>query len=209
MQRLAKINVGPGLTFRLSDFDPEIRQAIEEGAAAGHKKIEEKGNTLGERINGWEYTPPMGRYGTDYLFRSAVAWKFIYTNSPEEALYPIAEADCDGDALTGKNDYVIHFPAGELPPVGAFWSMTMYHADSRLMVHNPIKRYSIGDRTKGLKFGDDGSLTVFVQHEDPGEERLANWLPAPKGDFYLICRMYMPQKPALTGEYRLPPLQKT
>ena len=207
MRRLAKINVGPGRNFRLTDFDPEIQQAIQEGTASGHKKVEERGNNLGKRIEGWEYTPPMGVYGTDYLFRSAVAWKFIYTKSPEEALYPIAEADSQGKDLSGKNNYVLHFPAGKLPPVDAFWSMTMYHADSRLMVHNPIKRYSIGDRTKGLKYGDDGSLTVYVQHEDPGGEKRSNWLPAPAGDFYIICRMYMPQKPALTGKYRLPPLK--
>lgn len=208
MNRLARINVGPGCSFRFSDFDPEIQQAIQEGTAAGHKKIEEKGNSLGERIDGWEYTPPMGVYGTDYLFRSAVAWKFIYTNSPEEALYPIAEADSEGMELSGNNNYVLHFPAGHLPPVDAFWSMTMYHADSRLMVHNAIKRYSIGDRTKDLNFGDDGSLTIYVQHEDPGEEKRSNWLPAPTGDFYIICRMYMPQGPALTGKYRLPPFKK-
>ncbi|MFQ5641958.1 MAG: DUF1254 domain-containing protein, partial [bacterium] len=145
MQRLSKINVGPYLTFDIDAFSPEIRQAIREGIDSGHKKIVERANNLGQRVNGWEYTPPMGDYGQDYLFRSAVAYKFIYTNSPEEAIYPIAEADSKGEPLDGsQGDYVLHFDADQLPPVNAFWSMTMYHSDSRLMVENPINRYSIG-----------------------------------------------------------------
>ena len=82
--------MGPNLEFSLDDFSPDVQDAIREGAAAAHRKIEDRGNKLGSTVNGWEYTPPMGNYGEDYLFRSAVAWKFIYTNSPEEALYPIA-----------------------------------------------------------------------------------------------------------------------
>ncbi|MEN8780707.1 MAG: DUF1214 domain-containing protein [Desulfobacterales bacterium] len=206
MARLSRINVGPGLKFELADFQPEIQEAIKAGISAGHAKIEERGNSLGKRIEGWEYTPPMGNYGTDYLFRSAVAWKFIYTHNPEEALYPIAETDDKGNPLTGSKKYTLHFPAGKLPPVNSFWSITMYHSDTRLMVHNPLKRYSIGDRTKGLKLNDDGSLTLHIQHEDPGAEMQSNWLPAPEGNFYVICRMYIPKEAALTGEYRLPPL---
>jgi hypothetical protein len=146
----------------------------------------------------------MGNYGDDYLLRSAVAWKFIYTNSPEEALYPIANVDSEGLQLTGANNYVLHFPPGQLPPVEAFWSITMYHADTRLMVHNPIERYSIGDRTRGLEYGDDGSLTIYIQDQSPGATRESNWLPAPEGPFYLIARAYIPKEPMLSGAYRLP-----
>ncbi|MFQ5645238.1 MAG: DUF1254 domain-containing protein, partial [Thiogranum sp.] len=193
MQRLSKINVGPYLTFDIDAFSPEIRQAIREGIDSGHKKIVERANNLGQRVNGWEYTPPMGDYGQDYLFRSAVAYKFIYTNSPEEAIYPIAEADSKGEPLDGsQGDYVLHFDADQLPPVNAFWSMTMYHSDSRLMVENPINRYSIGDRTKGLKYEKDGSLNIYIQKNEPAADRNANWLPAPNGPFYVIARLYMP-----------------
>ena len=206
MTRLSRINVGPGLKFELGDYSPEIQEAITDGVSAGHAKIEERGNSLGKRIDGWEYTPPMGNYGTDYLFRSAVAWKFIYTHNPEEALYPIAEADDKGNPLSGEKKYILHFPADKIQAVNSFWSIMMCHADTRLMVHNSLNRYSIGDRTKGLRLNDDGSLTLSIQHDDPGEEERSNWLPAPEGKFYVICRMYIPKKAALTGAYKLPPI---
>lgn len=150
----------------------------------------------------------MGRYGDDYLFRSAVAWKFIYTNSPEEALYPIAETDADGDPLSGEHRYVLRFPPGDLPPVDAFWSITLYDSISRLMVDNPINRYSIGDRTPGLAYEDDGTLNIYIQHEPPDTERRSNWLPAPTGRFYLNARAYIPRPAMLDGTYRLPPVRR-
>lgn len=206
-QRLRRIGIGANRTFSLDGLAPDVKNAIEAGCANAHAKIEQRGNALGTTIDGWEVSPPMGAFGDDYLLRAAVAWKFIYTNSPEEALYPIANLDADGDPLTGSRDYVLHFPAGELPPVEAFWSITMYHADSRLMVHNPIDRYSIGDRTKGLLY-DDGSLTIAIQHEAPSGRLAANWLPAPAGDFYLIARTYIPRQAMLDGSYKLPAIQK-
>jgi len=209
MQRLARIHVGPYQHFDLNDFSPNIRQAIIAGIKRGHEKIVARANSLGKRIDGWEYTPPMGNYGQDYLFRSAVAYKFIYTNSPEEAIYPIAEADNHGQPLDGSTgNYILHFDADELPPVNAFWSMTMYHSDTRLMVENPIHRYSIGDRTKGLKYEKDGSLNIYIQKEAPAGAKKANWLPAPDGKFYLIARLYMPKQEAVNDTYHLPPLEK-
>ncbi|MGI9372739.1 MAG: DUF1254 domain-containing protein [Hyphomicrobiales bacterium] len=209
LRRLAQINVGANLTFDFNAFPGDVQKAIADGLAAAHQKIEERGNNLGEVIDGWEYTPPMGDYGNNYLFRSAVAWKFMYTNSPEEALYPIANTDVEGNQLTGKKDYVLHFPAGQLPPVNAFWSITMYFADTRLMVHNEIARYSIGDRTDGLKYGEDGSLKLYIQHEAPEAEKASNWLPAPDREFYLVARTYMPKEPLLDGTYHLPPVTRT
>ena len=96
------------------------------------------------------------------------------------------------------------FLPGCPPPADAFWSITMYHADTRLMVHNPIQRYSIGDRTRGLEYGDDGSLTIYIQHQSPGATKESNWLPAPGGPFYLIARAYVPKESMLSGAYRLP-----
>ena len=208
IKRFAWLDIGANLEFNYAGFPLEIQAAIEAGVAAGHQKIEARGNKLGTTIDGWDYTPPMGNYGNDYLFRSAVAWKFIYTNSPEEALYPIANVDSAGEQLTGAKNYILHFPPGQLPPVEAFWSITMYHADTRLMVHNPIERYSIGDRTKGLQSNDDGSLTIYIQHRSPGLNQESNWLPAPEGDFYLIARAYIPKEPFLNGTYRLPAVKQ-
>lgn len=209
IQRLAKINIGPYRNFDLADFSPEVQAAILEGIKSGHQQVVDKANSLGSREKGWEYIPPMGNYGQNYLFRSAVAYKFIYTNSPEEAIYPIAEADDKNQALDGgKSSYVLHFDADQIPPVKAFWSMTIYHSDTRLMVKNPINRYSIGDRTKGLKYNADGSLDIYIQHEKPEAAQQSNWLPAPDGQFYIIARMYIPEAKALDGSYKLPAIAK-
>lgn len=203
---LSAIDVGAHRDFALANFPPEVAAAIGEGVAAAHAEIEARGNSLGETVDGWLDIPPMGDYGDDYLFRSAVAWKFIYTNSPEEALYPIAETDADGQPLSGEHRYELHFDGGRLPPVDAFWSVTLYDSASRLMVHNPIDRFSIGDRTAGLVYDDDGSLTILIQHDPPVET--SNWLPAPVGRFYLNVRAYLPQPPLIDGSYRLPPVRR-
>lgn len=209
--RLTRIGVLAGglAEFDAGRFSPEVQAALMEGIRAGRKAIEERGNNLGERVNGWEYTPPMGNFGTDYLFRSAVAWKFMYTNSPEEALYPIANVDAEGRALDGRSNYVLRFEKGGLPPADAFWSVTMYDGTTRLLVHNVLKRYSIGDRTAGLTFDADGGLTLYLQHSSPGKDRESNWLPAPEGSFYVILRAYAPREEMLSGRYRLPPVKRS
>lgn len=129
-----------------------------------------------------------------------------YTNDREEALYPPTGLDADGEPLVGSRAYEIRFPAGGLPPVDAFWSLTLYDAATRLMVHNPIARYSIGDRTPGIRVGEDGSLVIRIQHDDPGPDLAPNWLPTPEGAFTLIARAYIPQVPLLDGHYRFPPV---
>jgi hypothetical protein len=202
------IDVGPLREFNIEGFSEDVRNAIREGVEDAHAAIEEKGNNLGKVVEGWQQIPPMGNFGNDFLFRSAVAWKFIYTNSPEEAIYPIAETDADGKPLSGEHGYVLHFPPGEMPPVRAFWSITLYDSVTRLMIHNPIERYSIGDRTPGLVYGDDGSLTIYIQHARPGPERESNWLPSPAGRFYLNVRAYMPGPEFIDGTYRLPAVRR-
>ncbi|WP_053385128.1 DUF1254 domain-containing protein [Leucobacter celer] len=208
LRRLRAIGIGPYETFDVEKFEPDVRAGIEEGVAAAHHAIEERGNALGALIGGWQDIPPMGDYGDDYLFRSAVAWKFIYTNSPQEAIYPIAETDAEGEHLHGGEEYVLHFPAGELPPVDAFWSITLYESASRLMTENAIGRYSIGDRTPGIRYAEDGSLSLYIQHGSPGPDLESNWLPAPAGRFYLNARAYIPRPSFLDGSYRLPAVRR-
>ncbi len=108
--------------------------------------------------------------------------------------------------LTGANQYVVHFQKGQLPPVGAFWSITMYNA-SQFFVPNPIDRYAIGDRDN-LKFNDDGSLTLYIQNESPGKDKETNWLPAPKHSFNLFMRLYWPKKEILNGIWKPPNLER-
>jgi hypothetical protein len=103
-----------------------------------------------------------------------------------------------------KHNYTFTFPKGQLPPVRFFWSVTMYDLNTRLLVENPINRYSIGDRTEGLKYGDDGSLTINVQKDSPGKDKESNWLPAPNGPMSIIARMYGPEERILDGEYEFP-----
>jgi hypothetical protein len=116
--------------------------------------------------------------------------------------------DQAGEKLDGAHRYVLTFPKGELPPVDFFWSITMYDGVTQVPIHNPIERYSIGDRTPGLKRGEDGSLSIYFQHEAPGEGRDSNWLPAPAGPFYVILRTYGPKPPLLSGEYEIPAIRK-
>jgi hypothetical protein len=109
--------------------------------------------------------------------------------------------------LNGANEYVLHFAKAEIPPVNAFWSLTMYDAESYL-VPNPINRYALGDRS-GMKAGDDGSLTIYIQNKPPGEDRQANWLPAPKeGAFLVALRLYAPKKEVANGTWAPPPIRR-
>jgi hypothetical protein len=123
-------------------------------------------------------------------------------NLPEDAVYPRATKDSNGQPFNGASRYAIRFAKGQLPPVGAFWSITMYNSN-QFFVNNPIGRYAIGDRDK-LKFNDDGSLTLYVQSDSPGKEKESNWLPAPKDSFSLFMRLYWPKKEILDGSW-LPP----
>ena len=155
------------------------------------------------RVNGWSISRDVGRYGVDYRHRAVIALVGLGANLPEDAIYPMTGVDGDGKTLNGRNNYVIKFPKGQLPPVQAFWSLTMYNA-RRFFVANPIDRYAIGDRDQ-LKFGADGSLTLYLQHDSPGKENESNWLPAPEGDFNLILRIYWPRPEALSGAWAPPP----
>jgi hypothetical protein len=133
----------------------------------------------------------------------------MYVNDPVEAYYPGVYADREGHPLdASKQKYMLRFEAENMPPVGAFWSTTMYDLEKRLMVANPINRYSIGDRTSGLQYGDDGSLEIYIQHQSPGSDKESNWLPAPYAPFYMLMRLYLPRIEILNGQYEIPAVQR-
>ena len=123
-------------------------------------------------------TSNMGVYGNSYFKRAIVAQLGLGANQPEDAIYPLNVADADGKPVMAENRYVMHFDKAQLPPVGAFWSLTMYDAEG-FQVANPINRFAIGDRD-ALKYNADGSLDLYIQHDDPGPDKQANWLPAPQ-----------------------------
>ena len=216
MTEFAKINVGPGLTFDPNAFSAEVRDAMLQAMLDAKKEIVEAAEGIGLLVEGWSMPQVDQEYfGTtleDYLFRAAIGYKGIYANSPIEALYPIANLDVNGKLLTGAGQqaYTIRFEGGALPPVQFFWSLTMYYAESKLLVANSIDRYSISNRTEGVVVGADGSLEFYVQYAQPEGEAVKNWLPAPDEAFYVVLRLYGPEGAALEGEYgeyKVPPFR--
>ncbi len=156
-------------------------------------------------VNGWRVNFHIRKFIADPLERAAVNRYGPGAHIAEEALYFSAVGDAQGQPLSGANRYSLTFPAGQIPPVDAFWSLILYGPDF-FLVDNPLNRYAINDRTPGLVKGADGSLTLLIQHEPPADQ--SNWLPAPDGKFQLIFRTYQPQPAILDRSYKLPPLQR-
>jgi hypothetical protein len=204
--RLSAIGLSPKTGFTPASLSKETLAAIDAGAKEGFAAIQAA--KLGDSVNGWDFSMKNGRFGEDYLVRSAIAFRSLAGNAPEEAIYFNADKDISGQPLDGANRYTMRFEKGQLPPVDGFWSLTMYDGKTFFMVENPKKRYSIGSQTPGLTFAPDGSLTLYIQHENPGPGKEANWLPAPAGAFDVHLRTYVPQKPLLDGSYKLPPLKR-
>ena len=202
VEKLSRLGITAG------KFDPRNAKALDRGAAAGWQMIlAESKKPHGKVVNGWDVMGNIGRYGTNYRFRAVVALVGLGANLPEDAIYPHAKVDSDGKPLSGANRYVVHFPKGQLPPVNAFWSLTMYNARQAFSLDNPVDRYAIGDRDR-LKFNEDGSLTLYVQNEPPAKDKGSNWLPAPKDAFNLFMRLYWPKKEILDGSWKPPAVAK-
>jgi hypothetical protein len=200
-------NVGLSVDY---GFDPSAlsdgeKKALGRAIKDGEAILASNAAALGKNVNGWQYAPILNAYfGTDYMTRAAIGYEAMFENTPIEAYYPGVFVDTDGKTLDGsKNNYTLTFPKGKTPPVGAFWSTTMYDAKKRLMVENPINRYKIGS-ADGLKANSDGSTTIYIQADSPGKDKEQNWLPAPKEPFYMLFRMYQPDIEVLNGQYELP-----
>jgi hypothetical protein len=164
--------------------------------------------TLARVANHWSMnTDTMGVYGNYYLKRAIVAQQGLGANLPEDAIYPLNLGDQAGRPLDGANKYAIHFDKATLPPVDAFWSVTLYDPEG-YQVANPINRFAVSSWMP-FKRDPDGALTLYVQNENPGKDKEANWLPAPKGPFNLTMRLYAPKSEALTGKWSPPPVTKT
>ena len=206
VEEFAVIGLSPDSGFDRTGLSPEAKAALGQGAEDAFAAIEQA--KLGQSVNGWDFSMKNGRFGEDYLLRSAIAYRSLAGNVPEEAIYFNCNKDTDGHPLDGAQRYELRFENGQLPPVSAFWSLTMYDGKDFFLVENPINRYAVSDRTKGLKYGADGSLTLYIQHESPGQDRESNWLPAPAGVFDVHLRTYVPKPALLKEEYRLPPLKR-
>ncbi len=196
--KLARIGIGAGKTFDFKDLSVEHKAEVLLGMKEGETKVEQYLATGQKDINGWKIGSLFGDrafFNGDWLKRAAAAKGGIYGNDAAEAMYPMTKTLAAGEVLDGsKHNYTITFPAGQLPPVNSFWSVTMYDGKSQLLIKNPINRYLINSpMLPGMKKNADGSLTLYIQKDSPGKAMEANWLPAPNDTIYLVMRLYWPK----------------
>jgi hypothetical protein len=197
-----------GLTDK--GFDPSAipaptRKGLERGLADAPAVVVSSMVSIASNRQGWTWATGLDNFGFNYPLRSLVAGPYLGGNGEREAMYATRYTDSGNAPLTGANNYVIRFK--KAPPVGAFWSLTVYNADDKMLVKNELNRYKLGGDTKGLKVLADGSFEVPIQNSKPTGEFAANWLPAPKGGFYTLLRLYIPSDAILSGEYQLPQLE--
>ncbi|MGY4420893.1 hypothetical protein ACVWY2_003342 [Bradyrhizobium sp. JR6.1] len=196
--KLARIGVGAGKTFSFKDLSLEHKAEILIGMKQGERKIDEAIDKAGVSVNEWRLSSLFGDaafFNGDWLKRAAGAKAGIYGNDAVEATYPLGKFDSEGKPLDGStHNYTLTFPAGQLPPVNAFWSVTMYDGKTQLLIENPIDRYLINSpMLPTMKKNADGSLTLYIQHKSPGADKESNWLPAPNGPIYMAMRLYWPK----------------
>lgn len=209
MERFAKIGVGAGKVFDAASLKPEVREAIEAGRADAWQALDslEKEMAAGRVTSGDMFGTRESLAG-NYLYRMSAAVNGIYGNSKEEAIYPFYMTDSSGQPLTGNGGrYTLHFAPGQLPPVNAFWSITMYDEKTKLLVANPIERYLINSpMLPKLRKFKDGGMTLYIQYASPGPGKQTNWLPAPNGPFFIVMRLYWPKPEAFDGTWTKPAL---
>ncbi|MFT3805264.1 MAG: DUF1214 domain-containing protein [Burkholderiaceae bacterium] len=196
LAEMAKIGLEPCKPFKLAALGPDVVKALSTLPQDALKAIDAIRPSLQDgKSNGWLYRTGTGRYKTNYMKRAAVAAFGWPSNLQEDAVYPYIEADSEGRPLTGEHKYTVTFANKDaLPPVNAFWSITMYELDKGWwFTPNPLNKYTVSPRDK-LVANADGSITLYFQHESPGADRQANWLPAPKGPFLAMLRMYWPKE---------------
>ncbi|WP_280477128.1 DUF1254 domain-containing protein [Nocardia farcinica] len=207
LARLARLGIVAGESFDADRFSPAERAEIEAGRADAFEAMHAAVTALGSKVNGWaNHVETMGVYGNFYLERAVITMVGLGANPPEDAVYPLLLTDADGDPVTGEHDYVLHFDKSELPPVAAFWSVTMYD-EQGFQVANELNRFALGDRDP-LSYNADGSLDLYLQHTHPGVDRESNWLPAPRGPLGVTMRLYAPHREVLDGRWQPPPLRK-
>ncbi|WP_262326346.1 DUF1254 domain-containing protein [Carboxylicivirga litoralis] len=210
MKRFAKLGIGAGQEFNWDDFSPEIQKAIKQGIAdawADFAVIKSQGEA-GE-IGSAEIFGTRQHLNNNYSYRMAAAVMGIWGASAQEAIYPGYYVDSENAPLNGTNKYTLRFEPGQLPPVNAFWSLTMYELPASLLVENPLNRYLLNSpMMDDFVFDEDGGLTLYFQSESPGKEKEPNWLPAPKGPFSVIMRLYLPKPETLSGDWVKPQMIK-
>lgn len=191
-----------GKGFDPAKLAPPQKQGLERGIGDAPKVPVSAFASTTVNWNGWTTALNLDHFGSDYPTRALVAGPYLGGQGAAEAIYLLRTTDADGKPLSGAKRYVARFK--KAPPVDAFWSLTLYNADDKMLVENPIQRYKLGDDTQGLKIGANGGFDVPLQTAKPGGEFAANWLPAPKGGYYLLLRMYQPRPEVAAGKYPMP-----
>ncbi|MGC1422144.1 MAG: DUF1254 domain-containing protein [Terracidiphilus sp.] len=211
VEKMAKIGIVPGKDFDpsiLRSLDQELIKAVPKIAQA---KIIEHLKEAGKPINGWMFTTNAGTYGTDYIQRALVTAIGLGANRPQDAVYPTGEKDSKGDKFDGDgHNYVMHIDKGQMPPVNGFWSLTMYDS-TYFFVPNSLNRYTVSSRDKFVS-NPDGSVDIYIQAQSPGGSKVANWLPAPKGKFVPMLRLYWPKETPpsiIDGTWKPPAISPT
>ncbi|WP_338462153.1 DUF1254 domain-containing protein [Synechococcus elongatus IITB7] len=206
--QLKRLGFEAGKSFDLKSAAPEVQKAFATVPQDAQKLMAWKVPTLATVTNGWSMnTSTMGVYGNYYLKRAIIAQVGLGANLPEDAIYPLNIADSTGKPLDGVNTYKLRFTKENLPPVGAFWSVTLYD-QAGFQVANPLNRFAVSSWMPFV-YNSDGSLDLYIQNESPGKDKEANWLPAPKGPFNLTMRLYAPASQAINGEWNPPPVLRT
>jgi hypothetical protein len=196
--KLVRLGIEAGKKFDLAALSPEQKAALIEGVKAGEGKIKQYLESGQKNINGWKVGSLFGDsafYKGDWLKRAAAAQGGIYGNDAVEAMYPMTKTLANGEALdASKHNYTLTFAKDQFPPVNAFWSVTMYDGKSQLLIKNPINRYLINSpMLPQMKKNADGGVTLYIQKDNPGKDKEANWLPAPNDLVYLVMRLYWPK----------------
>ena len=219
--RMARLGIGTKEGFDINSFDEEIQKAIEEGIAEGLQEMNDfnTANTqdplasakiFGTRAFLTKSAKENYKLDNFYVLRAVAAERGLYGNSGEEAIYPTYLMDESGDPFNAaSNKYTLTFQKDELPPVKSFWSFSMYDGKTQLFIDNSLNRYLLNSSSlDDFVYGEDGSLTLYIQKDSPGKDLENNWLPAPDGPFYCVMRLYGPEEAALSGEWINPPLAK-
>ena len=204
LEQMRRIGIEPGKPLPFDKASPEVQGALTEAGPIALKRIRARFLKMGVASAGWRTNlTAIGTYGADYLSRAVIAYVGLGSNTIEDAVYPTAVTDADGKPFVSDNRYMLHFNKDQVPPVRAFWSLTMYN-ERHLLAANPIDRYAIGDRDK-LAFNPDGSLDLYIQRESPGQDKASNWLPTPaSGPFTMNLRLYWPKPEVLDGNWAPP-----
>jgi len=202
-----QVGFGPRSEFDAAAAPEPVRRGLERAISDGLELLRASTRQpMPDVRNGWIFPLHLGRYGDDYLLRASVVYGG-YANLPEESTYVARVVDDNGELLTGGERYQLRFSPEQIPPAAAFWSITAYDLETLNLMENPIRRYSLGNRTEGIQFNADGSLDIYIQRDEP-EVGTSNWLPVGDGNFSLVIRIYEPKASVLDGRYYPPVLEK-